>query len=69
MNRKKMRRRNPKKKRTKAEKIALDMKRDKAFHENMCDNDGKEKLRFGSKMAGQTTHQRRKREAKRGKYS
>ena len=69
MNRKSIRKKKGRKKKSKAEKIAAEMKRDKAFHDNMCDKDGKGKLRFGSKMAGQTTHQRRKRESQRGKYS
>ena len=40
------------KKMTKEEKLKADMKRSKRFHENMCDEDGKEKLRFGTKRAG-----------------
>ena len=39
-------------KKTKEEKIRSDMEKSKRFHENMCDEDGKEKLRFGTKRAG-----------------
>ena len=58
-----------KKKKTKAEKIAAEMRRDKAFHDSMCDGDGKGKLRFGGKMAGITTTSKRKIRMQRGKIS
>ena len=50
-------------------RIEAEMRRDKKFHENLCDKDGKGKLRFGSKMAGKTTHAKSKRAKQRGKYS
>ncbi len=42
-------------------KMKKDMARDERFHKDMCDEQGKAKLRFGSKMSGMSTHMPRTR--------